>query len=90
MTIINQWATDHVEYHSDPIKIKEHDNEYDIIVACKKIASSKDKNLIERLYHRLVHFADRYRRDTDTFDVGREIEFILNAKGDSGYGSYFS
>ena len=51
MIIINQWATDHVEYHSDPIKIDQEDDVYDIIVADKKMASSKDKNLIDVARH---------------------------------------
>ena len=89
MVIINQWGTDHVDYHSDPISIKEKDNKFNIVITGKFIASSENEEFINKLYYRLVHFIDKYKRDVDTFDTAREIEFMNNSE-DGEFGSYFS
>ena len=88
MIIINQWRNDDVDYHQDPIKIKNEENKYNLFISNKLMASSDDKEIINKLYKRLIHFIEKYKRNTDTFDISKELEFINN--NSNAFGSYYS
>lgn len=82
MLIINQWATNAASYITEDIvvKLEEKDNiKYScLIINGECFARSENYNLIERLNYKLHSFIDRAKRTTDTFDIGVEMEIILD------------
>lgn len=79
MLIIDQWRTNGVtkagKIHIEDIGT----NSYALYIDDTKLAVSNDYNLIKDLSIRLMRFLDMYKREIDTFDVSREIDFINTA-----------
>jgi len=85
MLIINQWRTQGItkpgEVHIEDID----DNNYALYIDDTKLAVSHDYELINDLSIRLMRFLDMYKREIDTFDISREIDFINTASKNPEY-----
>jgi hypothetical protein len=85
MLIIDQWRTNGVT-KTGKVHIEDIDtNSYALYIDDVKLAESNDYNLIKDLSIRLMRFLDMYKREIDTFDVSREIDFINTASKNPDY-----
>lgn len=72
MLIIDQWGKNGTEFIKS-IDTKNEDGKYCLYINNQKFAESSESKII-KIQEKLYFFINRYKRFTDTFDIGAELK----------------